>query len=195
MKLPVIVTALALACAPVAAEKPAAAKATKTFLAQKDIVEKMNALYPDVTVDVRWEPCGTLNSFYYFNAQKIILCTEFEAYPGAAVFVAAHEMAHAIQHQLTDVTSEQDADELAALAMVKFGYTDELLDAAMFWKQRSYQGRTGEEHPAAGFRAWELACIAAGSEGAPNMCVALYYGLVVRWSERLKSDWTTFPED
>lgn len=197
MKLPIIVATLLAACSFASASDAAKVyPASETFLKQKDIIEKMNRSYPAVEVDVRWEPCEMENSFYYYRGPRegqIVLCTEMESAPSAAIFFAAHEMAHAIQHQLTDGSTEQDADELAALLMIKHGYTKELLDTAVWWKKQEHQGRTGEEHPASGFRAWEIACIAVGSEaGAQGQCAALYLGLRVRWSHRLHPLWTTF---
>lgn len=161
--------------------------ASEVFLEQRDIIEKMNAVYPDVEVDVRWEPCEVENSYYSPGDETITLCTEFEAYPEVAVYVAAHEMAHAIQRQTIDTTSEQDADELAALALAKFDRLDVLLAGALYWKAQPNQGRTGEGHPSASFRAWELACIADGADGGTKRCVDLYQGLRVRWNERLSS--------
>jgi hypothetical protein len=161
--------------------------ASQTFLAQRQIIEEMNSVYPDVEVDVRWEPCEEENSFYQPSDQSIHLCTEFEAYPGAAVYVAAHEMAHAIQMQRLDTTGEQDADELAALALIHFGHQQALLDGALYWRTQDRQAHhPGDEHPGAGFRGWELACIEDGSEPDGSAeCKALYQGLRIRWNTRL----------
>lgn len=190
MKLTTILVALALTCGTAAADPKY--PATSVFMAQWDIIDKMNRQFPDVEVDIRWMPCGMENSFYVPALKTIVLCTEFERFPQTAVYIAAHEMAHAIQHQLTDVSSEQDADELAALSLVRHGYTTALMCAAMYWRLEPNQGRTGEEHPANGFRAWELACIADGStKDGTAECRALYDGLVVRWDHRLRTEFTT----
>jgi hypothetical protein len=159
-----------------------------TYRAQRELVMKMNSLFPDVRVHVVWAPCGQENSFYFPEEQAILLCTEFEADPGMALFVAAHEMGHALTEQITSTASEQDADELAALAMVKFGYRTELMEAALWFRSRANQEHEGgDTHPGFGFRAWELSCIEAGSEGQSPECTALYRGLRVRWNARLRN--------
>ena len=163
--------------------------ATSVYIRQLDIIKKMNSIYPEVNVHVTWEPCGEENSYYTDDDQTIHLCTEMEAKPSLGIFFAAHEMGHAITHQITSVTSEQDADEIAALAMVKFGFQKELLEAALDFKKLPNQDHIpGEEHPGNGFRAWELACIEDGSEELGSAeCRDLYQGLRVRWNARLRN--------
>lgn len=161
--------------------------ASAVYRAQADIIEKMNSLYPGVEVEVRWEPCDEENSYYQPWDHTIHLCTEMEAHPSAAVVFAAHEMGHAITTQLLSVGGEQEADELAALAMIKFDHRQELLDAALYYKEQADQDHIpGDPHPSNRFRAWEMACIEAGSEpDATGECRDLYQGLRVRWNARL----------
>jgi hypothetical protein len=167
--------------------------ATSVYQAQADVVAEMAGLYPAVKIhDVRWRPCGDENAWYSPANQTITFCTELESLGGAAVGVAAHEFGHAVTDQLINTTDEQDADELAALALVKLGHRTELLELALWFEQFPQLGQgLGDEHPGAGFRAWELACIEAGSEpGATGDCKALYDGLNVRWGMRLAPEHT-----
>jgi hypothetical protein len=162
--------------------------ATSVYTAQADVIGEMEALYPGVKLqDVKWRPCGDENAWYSPGKQTITFCTELEALGGAAVGVAAHEFGHAITEQLTNTTSEQDADEVGALALIRLGHQTELLELAAWFKSFPNQGQgDGDEHPGAGFRADELSCIEAGSEpGATGKCKALYDGLRVRWDMRL----------
>ena len=166
---------------------PPAPKPSDTYRAQRDVITKINSLFPNVEVDVRWAPCGEMNAFYDVEEKTILLCTELEEHPGLAVFAAAHEMGHALTHQLTSVTSEQSADEIAALSLIKFGYQKELLEAAVYFAAGRPAHVPGDEHPGAGFRAWELACIETGSDGGSAECRALYQGLRVIWNTRLRN--------
>ncbi len=159
--------------------------ASDVYSAQKRIIREMNDLYPTVEVTVMWAPCGMVNAAYFPDYHAIVLCTELEQYPDAALGVAAHEMGHAITHQLTDTTDEQDADEVAALSMVHLGYQRELLALGLFFAGMPSEHQAGDPHPGPGFRAWELMCIEAGSEGQPPECVLLFNGLKVRWEHRL----------
>jgi hypothetical protein len=160
---------------------------SETMQRQMALINKIKGLFPKVEANVRWLPCGGENSAYSPYSHTIYLCTEFaEAHPGAAVAVAAHEMAHAVTDQLTDTTGEQDADELGALLLIKFGYQEELLDLAIFFAEKDPAHEAGDEHPGPGYRAWELACIEDGSEkGGSDDCKLLYRGLLVRWEHRL----------
>lgn len=161
---------------------------SEVFMAQEAMIDFMRTEYPTVRATVVWKPCGQQNSYYYLKPiRRIELCTEFEADPGAAVFVAAHEFAHAVTDQLTDTTDENDADEIAALSMIEGGYIDELYAAALWWAGRPRQNhRPGAEHPGSGFRSWELMCLAAGSETSGDYphCEALYRGLQLKWYMR-----------
>lgn len=149
----------------------------------------MNAIYPSVDVSYSWRPCETENSYYSPWTQTITLCTEFSQDPGAAVFVAAHEMAHAVTDQLADVLDENAADEVAALAMIKLDKRDELLAGAMWFRVKPNQKHIpGDPHPGRGFRAWELMCLEDGSEKAGAVeCKALYYGIKAKWEHRLST--------
>ncbi len=160
--------------------------ASSVFIRQRILINQMNVLYPSVDVTVVWAPCGQENALYFPESKTILLCTELEQIPDAALGVAAHEMAHAITHQLTGVSDEQDADEVAALAMIRLGYQDEVMALANWFLTFPEQGHErGDPHPGARFRAWEFACIESGSEGWPTQCVVLYFGLKVLWEHRL----------
>lgn len=155
------------------------------FLAQLAVMKDMYAQYTGLEVEVIWWPCETLNSFYSPSDKQIILCTEFAEYPEVAVFVAAHEMGHAIAFQLLKVADEESADEIAALALIETGRALQLLEAALYFKMEGGDRVGGAGHPSNNFRAWNLACLAAGADGSPAKCVALYQGTKARWEQRL----------
>lgn len=166
--------------------------ASSVFAKQQLVITEMNLLYPDVKVDVRWVPCGEENSGYMPLLKTIYLCTEMEVDASTALVFAAHEFGHAITEQRLGIGDEQSADELAALSLVELGYQQELLDAAVYLKSQAEQDHIpGDPHPSNAYRAWEFACIEAGSEPqtafsvASADCVDLYHGLRVRWERRL----------
>lgn len=134
--------------------------------------------------------CGERNSWYDPSDHTILLCDEMLEFPDAAVFFAAHEASHAVTHQITSSIGEEDADEIAALEMIRLGMLDELLGAAIYWKQQDVQGHIkGDPHPGHGYRAWNLACMEDGSEDRPAapICRLLYQGTLLRWTTRLNA--------
>lgn len=160
-------------------------QASRVFLAQEQVILKMKRMYPKLEVDYRWKPCETLNSFYSPEDKTIQLCTEFAKYPKVALFVASHEVGHAVAMQFLNVDDEESADEIGALALLEMGQPEGVLDAALYWADMGDDHIGPWGHPAHNFRAWNLACMAAGSEGHPAKCVDLYQGTRLRWAKRL----------
>lgn len=161
--------------------------ATYVFEQQLKIIRQMSRDF-HVDVDVAWMPCGEENSMYYPNENRVVLCTEMAEHPGAAVMFAAHEMGHAVTNNLIDVLDENDADEIAALAMVRHGWWNEMLEGSIYYLSDGspLTHVPGDDHPSEGFRAWEFACLESGGvERAPADCVSLYDGLRLKWSMRL----------
>ncbi len=172
------------------ADEETAPTASGTYMRQFDMIEAMRLEYPRVDAAVHWLPCGQMNSYYFPSIDSIVLCTEFEKYPDTAVFVAAHEFAHAVTEQLLYVTDENDADEIAALSMIAAGQTDALMNAALWWAERKHQEQwPGDDHPAAGYRAWSTMCLAIGSEltGTYPSCESFYLGVRLKWQMRLNN--------
>jgi len=162
--------------------------ASYVFQRQASIIQAMALDYGVTDVEVVWSPCGEENSYYYPGLEpRIVLCTEMSEHPGAAIVFAAHEMGHAVTDALADITDENAADEVAILAMVKHGYQQEMLDGAIYYLEAGWplEHMKGDEHPGTAYRAWEFACAEAGSEGGPDECVHLYYGLKIKWGRRL----------
>lgn len=161
--------------------------ASDVYTAQAEAIQKMAQLFPDVQVDVRWEPCGMENSFYEPWSHNLVLCTEMaDQGRDVAVGVAAHEFAHAILDQRTATSTEEDADELSALLLVKFGDHDAVLGIVKWMRSLDMPQIDGDPHPGTAFRAWELACIDSGSRGeGPAECRDLYNGLRLRYNVRL----------
>lgn len=162
--------------------------ANDVFMKQKQMLLDMLEDYPKVEVEAFWFPCGEENSYYFYRSQRIVLCTEMSNHPGAAIFFAAHEMGHAVGHQYTSTTEEIEADELAALAMIKHGYLKELFEAAEYHSKEPTQGHIpGDPHPSNGFRAWYLTCLAEGSMETTDSveCITLYEATKLKWEVRL----------
>lgn len=160
--------------------------ASRVYLNQSAIINSMRHSFPDVEVNVVWKPCGEYNAFYYAGSKTIVLCTEMEAFPDAAVFFAAHEMGHAITHQLLSELNEADADELAALALIEDDQATLLAKAGLYWKVKSFQGHIkNDPHPSAGYRAWFLVCMAAGLD-SPGECQDLLEITAWKWQLRLQ---------
>lgn len=170
---------------------PSAAAAKDTwspvFAQQWEVISEMAKQHPEVKVDIHWIPCGEVNGFYSIEEKDIYLCTETAQYPELAVFVAAHEMGHAIAVQLLHVDDEESADEIGALALIEMGKFDDLMGAALWFLNRSliYDSPSSYGHPSSGFRAWNLACLLVGAEDPRHRCRALYLGTKMRWDRRL----------
>lgn len=173
---------LLIACAPT----PARADTSDVYREQEKIIETMNGYFPEVEVTVVWRPCGHMNAYYASRSRLIILCTELGRNRSVALLFAAHEMGHAITHQLTSHVDEQAADELAAMAMIMGGYTKELLDSAIYFRLKKEQGHVkGDPHPSAGYRAWFFACM--GSWDSNDDCRRLAEVTTLKWINRLKT--------
>lgn len=184
---------VACACRPVEVTSPAATPATDTYISQLRIINAMSADYPTVQWQVRWVPCGEENASYTPSTYTIEICTEIESHPGAAILFAAHEMGHAVAYQMAGVSDENAADEVGALAMLRHGYGRELLDASRYYLALPIHPRMPfDPHPTPSFRAWHMACMAAGAMATEDRsmevspaCTALYQATRVFWSTRL----------
>lgn len=209
------VVALFVACAAHRAEAQPPYKPTDitvlkpdhVFWKQVDIIAMMNLAYPRVVVGIVRTECGQANAFYFsrkiykdwgWKVPTIVLCSEVEKYPSAAVKFAAHEMAHAITDYYTDTIDEQDADELAALSMIRFGFSRELHTASVYYLMHEIQGHlVGDPHPPSAFRSWFLRCMQEGSEeDGSQECQELYRSTELKWEKRLsheivESEWIT----
>lgn len=126
-----------------------------------------------VKVTVQWKQCGFLNSAYEDKTQTITMCYElFKLPPGVIRFVAAHEMTHAILHQLDlpfTGMEELAADEYAGEWMLTHGFKDDV-KAAIHWFDSFPSGLHGaedpyDEHPSDARRSWQLEYMWAGYLG------------------------------
>jgi hypothetical protein len=173
-----------------ASERPAGVTAASVMARQQVAIEHMRADYPQLSeVSVLWIPCGEENSFYDRFNHQVTLCAELAEHPDAAIQFALHEFGHAVTDQLADVTDENAADELAILAMVRHGYLREMLGSAIYMLENwPLDHQSGDEHPGAAFRAWELACSESAADdydSAPEECEALLDGLAAKWDRRI----------
>jgi hypothetical protein len=159
---------------------------TRVETDQRRLLEDAERWYPDVVItSIAWRPCNEPNSWYFPGSRSILLCTEMNTEPDAALFFAAHEFGHAATYQLAAVLDEEAADEVGALIMIRAGLEAELTTAARHWDGRIGHVR-GDEHPSAEFRLWNLACMAAGANDAGSAeCRALYASTRRRWDLRL----------
>ncbi len=135
----------------------------------KEIVDEMT--FPGMDVTVKVGKCGVVNAYYAPWAKTVLICQEMiDQLPQIVPAVVAHEMAHAVIHQL-DIPftgSEEDAaDELAAVVLGNTGHADDLLEAALWFKAMSDSHDRSDPHSPASRRSWTLACLADGSELVP----------------------------
>lgn len=156
------------------------------YTAQEAAVELMGSEY-GLDIDVIWTPCGDANGYYSAKADRVILCTEWSEYPDAAIFVAAHEAAHAVLEHRLGGGSESEADQLAVLFLIRHDAREQALAAAAWMLENLRSRQDGDTHDDREIRAWMVACMAAGSEdGGPAECRVLYRGLRALWDARLQ---------
>lgn len=136
---------------------------------------------PGVEVDVIWVECGHVNAFYFSSIglafgrvvfpRTVALCKELtQINPAIARWIMAHEMAHAIIHQLQiPVTGSEEAaaDELAAVYLGLVGRTDDLLIVAEHWFNSNRAENPFGSHPSDMRRGIMALCMATGQMGQP----------------------------
>ena len=165
------------------------------------IIERANEIVHDMTmpgmeeVGLAHGVCGQVNSFYMPTVNTIILCDEMiKAYPKIIPAVIAHEMGHAIIHQL-DIpftgSEEAAADEISLVYMTNSGHLDETWDVALAYAEMNlherYQPR--DDHPNLANRAFNFACAATGAEEAltaePSKCKQYQLRISRNWARLL----------
>lgn len=157
---------------------------------QAKVIEYMLSDTPAEDTQVWWEPCGQDNAFFFPPKGPIVLCLEMFDTP-AAIFVAAHEAGHALQHRLglpvdsDDEAEERAADELAALFLIEMGNYDAVVGGAKWFMQ---DANVDKAHPDHSERAEYLLCLAAGGEAAREGrtgtmdCMIAYQEKFLHWS-------------
>jgi hypothetical protein len=174
-------------------ERQRGTTAADVMRAQLVAISCMQEDYPAAEPSVWFYPCGDENSFYYPGLDTVVLCAEMAEHPGAAIQFALHEMGHAVTTKYQDIGDENAADEMAILAMVRWGYLDEMLDAAMYMLDNwPHEHVPGDEHPGGAYRAWELICAESAAEARIDPrrpttpeCRSLLDGLEVKWDRRI----------
>lgn len=136
------------------------------------VVDEMTL--PGMTVGVLVTECGTVNAAYYPPARTLIVCKELLLVtPKPALrFIVAHEMAHAIIHQL-DIpvpgSEEAAADEMAAVALLTDGDREAVLAAALWMEGKGGDEDVWDAHQSDRKRAAVLMCLEDGSEDSPML--------------------------
>jgi hypothetical protein len=185
--------------------EPVKMEVSSVFVDQVELILDMQKAFPLVKVQIFHEKCGEENAYYWSRedaeakgwvSPRIILCSEMDKYPSAALMFAAHEMGHAITDYYTSTSDEQAADEIGALAMLAFGHQKALLEAADYYLLDAEQRHVdGDGHPSNGFRHWFLRCMATGATGHGDaMCVDVFRGTYVKWFMRLNDEIITEDE-
>lgn len=134
-----------------------------------DIVAKLS-FHGIVHVNIVWRACGEMNAFYT-PGQDLVVCDELAIIaPDFVPFAVAHEMSHAVIHQLRlpfTGSEEAAADELATVFLLITGHVDQVqaaitkfgFDATdMFW----------DDHLSNARRAYNAVCLARGSLEVPG---------------------------
>ncbi len=143
-----------------------------------------------MSISVEYRDCGFWNAYYYPSAKKVVICNElFASGTGVVQFVTAHEMAHAIIHQLAlpiPGSEEAAADELAAMALAVTGRLQAVLDMAVFYAEHPGTESVRADHQSNNKRGWVLVCYGAGAEeGATGNCADRYKKALRVWGRLL----------
>lgn len=167
---------------------------SEVYKAQWKIIHLEAQDYPRAAdTDIMWQPCDEENSAYDPDENKIHLCTEMSEHPSAAIMFAAHEMGHSITGHYFSTYSEQEADEIGMLEMLRHGLIDDLMNAGLYYQAQDVQEHyPGDPHPPNSMRAYEAMCLAKGWDevntphltayhGEPSTCAKMYTGLVERY--------------
>lgn len=184
---------LLLAWAVMAGAMANAATPATAYPRLDDIRDHMR--YPGLEVTVEWVPCGTPNAFYIPRTRTVRMCTELLPThpPGVIRFFFAHEMAHALIHQLEvpfTYSEEAAADELAAVILVLSNNAEDVSDAADWFATKHMEGWVVHpliDHPDHLKRAVVLKCLSMGRE-APPQCPRDWNRAVWTWG-RLLPEW------
>jgi hypothetical protein len=139
--------------------------------------------------------CGEVNALYLPATHSIILCNELvDQYPEAVPVIIAHEMTHAIIHQL-DIPftgSEEDAaDQFAAVYLGLTGHLDEMLAGAMAYETMGLveSHDLGDTHSSLKQRAYTLMCMEDGAESEPvlKQCQGQFETATRNWGRLIVS--------
>jgi hypothetical protein len=170
-----------------------ASAARKDPYSVQQVVDDMS--YPGVHVDVVWEDCWAVNAFYQPRTHKLTMCNELRRVmtPGQVRYAAAHEMGHAIIHQLDiPITGleETAADELAAYVLTTTHRVADVHEAAQFWLSLGRPEDPQDEHPGDIRRYYTLECLAEGAENGlkETDCVKQWRHTVKVWNRLLSID-------
>lgn len=148
-------------------------------------------MYPGVHTTIRWEKCGEVNAYYYPPEKVVIMCHELLSLrPSIIRYILAHELAHGVilQRGVPFTGShEVAADELAALALINEGMSDDIMDAAKFWMDRGFPEIASDDHPGDAKRGYTLRCIAWSRDHVDyfGMCPRHYIDVARAWNQLL----------
>jgi hypothetical protein len=193
-----LVLALVAACAApqAAVVAPASAPGRPTLdLAydQSEVIEYMLADTPADGTAYFWIPCWTENAWFYLPAGPIVLCLELG---DEAVFVAAHEAAHALIVQMdmspdgpdpvkANLAHERAADDLATIFLVEMGREANAVEGAK-WFMEDMDVPAGGSHPSHRDRAGRILCLLEGSDGRGSLeCSLLYTRVWNYWAMQI----------
>jgi len=146
--------------------------------------------------------CGTINAFYLPSQDVVVVCRELVRYladvghPGAIRVVLAHELGHAMIHELDlPVTGSEEsaADEFANAILPLLSrmtgdprYADAVLDIGRLYLERAQPEFPLDDHPSDLRRAGEALCMHAGAtEPDSHPACARRYRAVIRVWNRL----------
>lgn len=119
-----------------------------------------------VDVFLSWRECQGINGAYLPDFAVLYMCYEDADVPGLSEAIAAHEVAHAIFHQMNwpgvnEDNEERLADEYSAVYLGTHGYQANMLVEARWFMQ--LPDVEGDTHPQPIKRGLDMACWALGS--------------------------------
>lgn len=128
--------------------------------------------FTGIQVSYHWEDCGEFNAWYSPDKETVILCNELKPFGrGVVRFALAHELSHAVIHQLHipfTGSEEEAADELAAVILNVHDWQADVVMMAEFWLELEGEVRPWDPHPPHDRRAYTLYCLAESSQAKPH---------------------------
>lgn len=157
-----------------------------------DLTQVVSAMsFAGVSAPYGWEDCGQRNAYYFPAERRIILCNELRGHitPGILHFYLAHEMSHAVIHQLHipfTGSEEVAADELAALVLSLDGMARDVAETGSMFLDQARPEIPWDPHPGDVRRGVTLLCMYAGSQHTQlSLCDNQWPQAVYTWTTLL----------
>lgn len=164
----------------------------------------VEAAYLNNRPAVMMADCGTANAYYLASLDAVVICREMEAavtkagYPLAIRAILAHELGHALVHELDlPITGspEAAADEFASVALPLLSkalgdpaYAKAVEDIGLYWFGRAVPEVPFDDHPSDFRRGTDALCMFVGSTDpdANPTCAGVYRSALNHWARLIE---------